>query len=66
MDPAAIATTLIGLDAIRAQSDDSPRHVRREPIGRQRLQTLRTGLATVLRSLADALDAGRREGAHSM
>ena len=64
MDPAALGTALIGLEAIRSQSDDAPhRPGRRRPERRPRLVGLRAALAGTLRTLADALEPRPREGA---
>jgi len=64
MDPAALGTALIGLEAIRSQSDDAPhRPGRRRPERRPRLVGFRAALAGMLRTLADALEPRPREGA---
>ena len=64
MDPAAIGTALIGLEAIRRQSDDfPPRPARKRPERRPRLARFRVALAGTLRTLADAVEA-RPRGAH--
>jgi hypothetical protein len=58
MDPAALGTTLIGLDAIRAASSSRPgRATRRDPSGRSQLVTIRLAVAATLRGLADSVDA---------
>ena len=57
MDAAAIGTALIGLDAIRAQSDETPRRTSHRLVRRSRRIAFRTALATGLRTLADSLEA---------
>ena len=59
MDPAAIGTALIGLDAIRAQSDDQPQRATRRASRRPRLASLRTALAAALRTVADSLEVSK-------
>ena len=57
MDPAALGTTLIGLDAIRAESNNqSGRATRRDPSRRSHLFTIRLAVAATLRTLADSVD----------
>jgi len=57
MDPAALGTTLIGLDAIRAESNNRPsRATRRDPSRRSHLVTIRLAVAATLRALADSVD----------
>jgi len=64
VDPAALGTALIGLDAIRSQADDAPPRPRRTPVDRRpRLATPRAGLAALLRTIADSLEPRPREGA---
>lgn len=64
MDPAALGTALIGLEAIRRQSDDvPPRPGRRRPERRPRLAVFRAALASTLRTLADVLEPRPAKGA---
>ena len=66
MDPAAIGTALIGLEAIRRrEADDAPPRPRStRPHRRPRLVTFRAALAGTLRTLADALEPRPRGAAH--
>jgi hypothetical protein len=57
MDPAAIGTALIGLDAVRARSDETPRRTSHRRVRRSRRPALRSALAAGLRTLADSLEA---------
>jgi hypothetical protein len=64
MDPAALGTTIIGLNAVRArQSDEAPRRVIRSRPPHQRRATFRATVAAALRTLADSLDARSPEHA---
>ena len=62
MDPAAIGTALIGLEAVRRQSDELPA---RAPSSRQRarLASQRGAIAAALRTLADSVEVRPREAA---
>jgi hypothetical protein len=63
MDPAAIGTALIGLEAIR-RSDDLPvRPARTGARRRTHRSAFRAALAGTLRTLADSLEARPREAA---
>jgi hypothetical protein len=66
MDPAAIGTALIGLDAIRHQSDQittpATRRVARRATS---LASLRLVIAGALRSIADSLEPRAPDAAHN-
>jgi hypothetical protein len=63
MDPAAIGTALIGLDAVHRQSDEAPARTTRLRPRHGHLATTRNAVAAVLRTLANALEARPREPA---
>ena len=60
MDPAALGTTLIGLEAVRRRQADALPRARHH---HRRLATLRAALAGTLRTVADSLEAPPREPA---
>ena len=67
MDPAAIGTALIGLDAIRqreatANPDAEAAARRRHPLATRR--SVRASVAASLRAVANAVDARPRDQAH--
>ena len=66
MDPAALGTALIGLEAIRSREADeaSERAPRIRARQRPRLVAFRAALAGTLRALADALEPGPHGAAH--
>ena len=55
MDPAALGTTIIGLDAIRADEHRTPPPLPHQRRTRGRLATARQLVANVLRRAADAV-----------
>ena len=63
MDPAALGTTIIGLEAIRARSDDRPPRGGRRSPRTSLVATIRTAVAMALRALADSLEPSPRQPA---
>jgi hypothetical protein len=66
MDPAALATAHIGLEAIRrreaTEASERPMRAHRRPRSTARAK-IRTAIAAVLRSAADAIDVRQAEPA---